>query len=106
MGYIYLREDHEEDFNYNLDIQIINNKVLIGDDYIYRRDFKEGDIVTNDNINFGYVYYIKEQEVKVCWSYGVNEWENKIDLLGVAPTFPTKSTLRQKMDKKFTFYPL
>ena len=86
MGDIYLREeqraDYEEYFDYNIDIEIINRcKIVIGDNYVYRRDFKEGDVVTNDNTNFGYVYYTDEKEVKVCWGYGVNEWENKIDLL-------------------------
>ena len=87
---IYLREeqreDYEEHYNYNIDIDIDIDKrgnFIIGSDYRYRRDFREGDIVTENNIDFGYVYIVKDdtKEVKVCWGYGINEWEKSINLL-------------------------
>ena len=85
---IYLREEQEENYeelhNYNIAINVDKKRnLIIGNDYIYRRDFREGDVVTANNVDFGYVYKIdnNNKEVKVEWGFGFCDWENNIDLL-------------------------
>ena len=72
-----------DEYNINLDFDRIKGKktAIIYEDYYYRRNFKVGDIVTiGCETDFGYVYCLSDNEVKVNWGF-VNEWETKYNLL-------------------------
>ena len=79
----------KDEYSIRLDFDRRKGKKIaaIYDGYVYRRDFRVGDVVTiGCEIDFGYVYWTKEDKVKVDWGY-INEWEYKNDLIIIPPEY-------------------
>lgn len=83
-------DDEENNIDIYFDRIKNRNIAVINENYYYRRDFRIGDVVTVDcEENFGYVYSILDNEVKVNWG-AICEWEDKNNLIIIPVEYGAK----------------